>query len=146
MNPVAKVCVPFLTIAALLFNGCATNPVTGKKNLVLISEDQEIQMGKEADPAIVSEFGVYPDEKLQAYFDAKGQEMARICHRPTLKYEFKIMDSPVVNAFAIPLRLCAGNTLLGRRFGLRWGQFTLTATDANRFAIRLARHIRTSPA
>jgi predicted Zn-dependent protease len=69
---------------------------------MLISEQQEIQMGAEADPQIVAAFGLYPDDKLQAFINEKGQKMAKISHRPNLKYEFKILDSPVVNAFAVP--------------------------------------------
>lgn len=67
-----------------------------------MSEKQEIALGKQSDPSIVANFGLYQDEKLQRFIDAKGQEMAKISHRPNLNYEFKILDSPVVNAFAVP--------------------------------------------
>jgi predicted Zn-dependent protease len=76
--------------------------VTGKKEFSLMSESQEIAMGKEYDPSVVAQFGVYNDDKLQAFINEKGQEMAAISHRPQLPYEFKILDSPVVNAFAVP--------------------------------------------
>ncbi len=59
-------------------------------------------MGQEADPQIVASFGLYPDQTLQNFINTKGQEMAKISHRSNLKYEFKILDSPVVNAFAVP--------------------------------------------
>jgi predicted Zn-dependent protease len=95
-------CIPVVTIAFILSSSCAVNPVTGKKNFVIISEAQEIQMGKEADPAIVAQFGLYPDDKLQQFINEKGQQMAKISHRPNLNYEFKILDSHVVNAFAVP--------------------------------------------
>jgi len=67
-----------------------------------MSEQKEIALGKESDPAIVSSYGLYEDPTLQKFIDEKGQEMARISHRPNLNYEFKILDSPVVNAFAVP--------------------------------------------
>lgn len=67
-----------------------------------MSEESEIAMGKEYDPQITAAYGVYEDAKLQAYIDQKGQEMAQVSHRSHLDYEFKIMDSPVVNAFAVP--------------------------------------------
>ncbi|OEK04220.1 M48 family metalloprotease [Roseivirga misakiensis] len=87
----------------LLFSySCATNPVTGKKEFMLLSEEKEIAMGKESDPGIVSFFGLYEDEKLQQFIEEKGKEMAAISHRPNLPYEFKIVDSPVLNAFAVP--------------------------------------------
>jgi len=82
--------------------GCAINPVTGKKQLVFMSEAQEIGLGKESDPQITSFFGVYEDPKLQQFITEKGLEMAAISHRPKLSYEFKIVDSPVINAFAVP--------------------------------------------
>ena len=67
-----------------------------------MSESQEIAMGQQSDPSIVAQFGLYQDETLQSFIDEKGQEMAVVSHRPNLKYEFKILDSPVINAFAVP--------------------------------------------
>ncbi|MDX1627849.1 MAG: M48 family metalloprotease [Fulvivirga sp.] len=96
------ICFTILSGIIIIFNNCATNPVTGKKNLMLLSEKQEIAMGKEADPDIVAFFGLYEDQELQNFISHKGKEMARISHRPDLPYEFKIVDSPVVNAFAVP--------------------------------------------
>ena len=92
----------FSVLTLLGISGCKTNPVTGKKELMLMSEQKEIALGKESDPAIVSSYGLYEDPTLQKFIDEKGQEMARISHRPNLNYEFKILDSPVVNAFAVP--------------------------------------------
>jgi predicted Zn-dependent protease len=86
----------------LLPYSCAINPVTGKRDFVLMSEQEEMEMGKEADPDIIAEFGLYEDAKLQAFIDQKGREMGRISHRPNLTYTFRILDSPVVNAFALP--------------------------------------------
>ncbi len=86
----------------LLADSCAKNPVTGKRDLMLMSESQEIAMGKQSDPDITKFFGLYDDKNLQKFIDDKGQQMAAISHRKNLKYEFKIVDSPVVNAFAVP--------------------------------------------
>lgn len=86
----------------LFSNACAVNPVTGKKQLVLMSEEQEIAMGKESDPQIIAQYGLYNDEKLQNFITTKGREMAAISHRPNLDYQFKIVDSEVLNAFAVP--------------------------------------------
>ncbi len=88
--------------AFLLLNSCSRNPVTGKKELILMSEGQEKAMGAEADPSIISEFGLYQDAKLQAFINEKGNQMAKISHQPDLPFQFKILDSPVVNAFAVP--------------------------------------------
>jgi predicted Zn-dependent protease len=81
---------------------CAVNPATGKKEFMLVSEQQEIAMGKEYDPQIVQMYGVYDDDRLQEFVTAMGNQMAQVSHRPQLQYEFKVMDSPVLNAFAVP--------------------------------------------
>jgi predicted Zn-dependent protease len=91
-----------LFLGLIIYSSCAVNPVTGKKQLVFMSEAQEIAMGKEADPDIVAFFGLYDDPDLQQFITEKGLEMAAISHRPKLAYEFKIVDSPVINAFAVP--------------------------------------------
>ncbi|KEO75400.1 M48 family metalloprotease [Anditalea andensis] len=91
-----------LVVLLFIVCSCARNPVTGKLNFVTISEKQEIAMGQEYDPQIVAMYGLYEDEILQDFIDLKGQEMAAISHRPHLAYEFKIMDSPILNAFAVP--------------------------------------------
>lgn len=91
-----------LTSSLFLVNACAVNPVTGKKQIVLMSEAQEIAMGKEADPQIIAQYGLYEDKDLQDFITQKGKAMAAVSHRPNLQYEFKIVDSDVVNAFAVP--------------------------------------------
>ncbi|HMJ46221.1 MAG TPA: M48 family metalloprotease [Ferruginibacter sp.] len=91
-----------LSISVLFLNNCARNPVTGKKQVVLMSESQEIAMGKEADPQIIAQFGLYDDKALQDFIQQKGKQLAAISHRPTLDYQFRIVDSEVLNAFAVP--------------------------------------------
>ena len=81
---------------------CVVNPVTGKKQISFLSEEQEKNIGKQNDPAIIAQFGLYQDKDLQDFIDLKGQEMVKISHRPELDFEFKILDSPVINAFALP--------------------------------------------
>ena len=100
MKEILLPCLWALTFC--LFGSCARNPVTGKKDFVLLSQEQELAMGKQADPDIVSYFGLYRDETLQKFIQEKGQRMAVISHRNDLTYQFKIVDSPVVNAFAVP--------------------------------------------
>ena len=86
----------------ILLDSCAVNPVTGKKEVMLISESQELAMGAEYDPSIIANFGLYKDDALQAFINEKGKEMGAISHRPHLDYKFRILDSPVINAFAVP--------------------------------------------
>jgi predicted Zn-dependent protease len=91
-----------LSFTVLLFSNCARNPVTGKKQVVLMSEAQEIAMGKEADPQIVAQFGLYDNTAMQNFINIKGKQMAAISHRPNLDYTFRVLNSDVVNAFAVP--------------------------------------------
>lgn len=91
-----------IAILSLVIGGCSRNPVTGKRQMLFMSEKQEIALGQQSDPSITAAYGKYEDPKLQAFINEKGLEMAKISHRPNLNYEFKILDSPVVNAFAVP--------------------------------------------
>jgi len=90
------------TCSIFFFNSCATNPVSGKREVSLVSTEQEIAMGKQSDPEIINFMGLYKDAKLQSFINEKGKAMAAVSHRPNLAYEFKIVDSPVINAFAVP--------------------------------------------
>jgi len=86
----------------ILISACARNPVTGKKEIMLMSESQEIALGQQSDPGIIQQFGLYNDQKLQDFINEKGKAMGAISHRPNLEYSFRLLDSPVVNAFAVP--------------------------------------------
>jgi predicted Zn-dependent protease len=94
--------LPLLLLLLTLLSGCATNPVSGKKEVALMSEEQEITIGREADPKIRKQYGVYDDAKLQAYVQRVGEKLAGLSHRPELFYRFTVLDSPEVNAFALP--------------------------------------------
>ncbi|MEL6863957.1 MAG: M48 family metalloprotease [Bacteroidota bacterium] len=91
-----------LTLMGITVLSCSKNPVTGKRELMLMSEKQEIALGSQSDPDIVNSFGLYSDSTLQRFITSRGERMARISHRPNLNYEFKVLDSPVINAFAVP--------------------------------------------
>ena len=67
-------------VAAMI--ACATNPATGKKQLMLVSEAQEIAMGKEADQQAVAAYGLYADPKVQAYVERLGKGLAAKSERP----------------------------------------------------------------
>lgn len=91
-----------ILIVAMLIPSCAVNPVTGKRQLMLMSEAQEIEMGRQYDPQVIATFGQYKDDQLLSFIQAKGDEMGKISHRPNLQYHFRILDTPVINAFAVP--------------------------------------------
>ena len=81
---------------------CAVNPVSGKQELMLLSESSEIDLGRQTDAEVVKEYGVLEDSKLTAYLDDFCQRLGKVSHRPQLSYRFKIVDASVVNAFAAP--------------------------------------------
>jgi predicted Zn-dependent protease len=92
--------LPAVLIVSLA--ACATNPVTGKRELSLMSEAQEIQIGKEMDVQVRQEMGAYDDPALQRYVQEVGQRLARSSERPNLPWQFAVVDVPAVNAFALP--------------------------------------------
>lgn len=91
-----------VTAALLIAAACTVNPVTGKKEIMLVSEGQEIEMGKSSDRSIRDQFGLYEDPALTAYVDRVARRMVPFLHRPALDYHFAVLDTPVENAFAAP--------------------------------------------
>lgn len=91
-----------MLLVALALSDCAQNPVTGQPNLVLVSETQEIAIGRREDPKVRKEYGVYDNAPLQQYVNEVGQRLAKASHRPGIEYHFLVVDSPDVNAFALP--------------------------------------------
>jgi predicted Zn-dependent protease len=81
---------------------CATNPVSGKREISLVSEAQEIAMGQQADAEVRREMGLYDDPELQRYVSDMGDKLAKLSHRPNLPWQFAVIDHPAVNAFALP--------------------------------------------
>ena len=86
----------------LLLADCAINPVTGNPNFVTMTESQEVQVGRQEDVKVRQMYGVYDDKRLQQYVNEVGQRLARQSHRPGLEYHFTVVDSPEINAFALP--------------------------------------------
>ena len=89
-------------LVCCLAASCAVNPVTGKKELSLISEQQELAIGKETDDQVRGQYGVYSDDRMTGYMTTSGKVLAEHSHRPNLVYHFAVLDSPVINAFAVP--------------------------------------------
>lgn len=89
-------------LCALTLANCATNPVTGNPNFVTMSESQEVSVGRSEDRKVREEYGSYDDAALQRYVSDIGQRLAKASHRPGLQYQFLVVDSPEVNAFALP--------------------------------------------
>jgi predicted Zn-dependent protease len=86
----------------LLAAGCATNPVTGRRQLSLVPEGQEIQMGQQAAVQVSREIGLVPDSTLQRYVQGLGATLGAASERPALPWTFRVVDDPTPNAFALP--------------------------------------------
>jgi len=91
-----------LAITLIAVGGCATNPVTGKRELALISEKQEVQIGKQAAEEATEQMGLVQNSALQQYVSNIGMELAKSSERPELPWEFHVIDDPTPNAFALP--------------------------------------------
>ena len=92
----------FLSIFIICLANCSVNPVTGKQDFVMISESQEIQMGRKYNAQILKQNPIYQDQSLQGYVQSIGESLAANSHRPNLIYRFTVLDSPDINAFALP--------------------------------------------
>ncbi len=94
----------FLIIGLLLtlLAGCAQNPVTGSNDFVMMSENQEMAIGRQSDEQIKKQYKVYGSKTLQDYVNNVGQRIAKQSHRPNLQYHFTVLDTPDINAFALP--------------------------------------------
>lgn len=92
----------FVALGLFFLASCMVNPATGSRQLTLMTEGQEIQMGLDSDPGIVASLGLYPDQGLQDYVQRMGSDLAAQSERPDLPWTFRVLDDPVVNAFALP--------------------------------------------
>lgn len=94
------VAVPLLACALA---ACQMVPATGREGFNIVPPSQEAQMGAEAHPDILKEFGgAYDDPAVQAYVAGIGQRLARASATPTADFRFTVLDSPIVNAMALP--------------------------------------------
>jgi predicted Zn-dependent protease len=102
-NAILRISVGIILIGLIAWAiSCAVNPVTGKKEFMLMTESDEIALGKQSDQEVSQSYGIYEDAELNAYVNQIGQRMAKLSHRPNLTYSFKVLDTPVINAFAVP--------------------------------------------
>ncbi len=90
------------TCCLLIATGCSVNPATGKRQITLISEQQEIALGLQEKENALAQYGQYPDDELQSYVSDLGHKLAATSERPDLPWSFTVVDDPVVNAFALP--------------------------------------------
>jgi predicted Zn-dependent protease len=92
----------YVASVAITATACATNPATGKRQISLVGEGQEISMGREAAAEVGNSLGLYSDAELRTYVNGIGQRLAATSERAQLQWSFDVVDDPSVNAFALP--------------------------------------------
>jgi predicted Zn-dependent protease len=95
---VAGLALPIVLIGV----GCSTNPATGKRQLNMFSEEQEVALGRQHNEQVVQQIGLYEDREVQRYVQELGQRIAERSERPNLPWSFAVVDDASVNAFALP--------------------------------------------
>lgn len=111
-----------LACGCVMLSGCAANPATGKQSLLgLASINDDIRTGTQAYPEVIAAFGgAYNNDRLQSYVTATGRKIAATTELPDLPYEFTVLNSPIINAFALP----------GGKIALTRGLMALAGTEA----------------
>src|SRR3989339_196424 len=100
MQGIGKV---FLGGALLFLTACAVNPATGNKQFTaFMSPQQELQIGTQEHAKIIELFGEYNDPELINYVNRIGEHVAQNTERPDIDFRFTVLDTPMVNAFALP--------------------------------------------
>jgi predicted Zn-dependent protease len=88
---------------APILGGCAVDPVTGEKQLVLMSEEQERAADREQSPHQFSaDYGRLQQPEVNAYIDRVGQSIAQPSHRPHMPYSFQAVNATYINAYTFP--------------------------------------------
>jgi predicted Zn-dependent protease len=99
----AKIIFLLLVPVLLLSLGCATNPITGESQLMLFSEEQDIELGRSYAPEVEKEMGgKIQNLTLQNYIDGVGRKVAGVSHKPYFDYHYTALEDKSVNAFALP--------------------------------------------
>ena len=111
-----------LACGCIALSGCAANPATGKQSLLgLTSINDDIRTGTKAYPDLIKAFGgAYGQDRLQSYITSIGRKLAAITELPDLPYEFTILNSPIINAMALP----------GGKIAISRGLLALASTEA----------------
>jgi len=97
-----KYLIALYFLSLLTLSSCAVNPVTGKQDLVLLSESDELALGRKTNADVLKQYTVYDNPALQNYVQNIGIKLAAKSHRSNLSYSFTVLDSKEVNAFALP--------------------------------------------
>ncbi|MGB1125492.1 MAG: M48 family metalloprotease [Phycisphaeraceae bacterium] len=92
-----------LWIALLPLVGCSTNEATGRSQFLPLSWQEEVELGAEAAPQFIEQSGgELPDDAIVQYVREMGADLASQSEMPDIDWEFYVLDSQVINAFALP--------------------------------------------
>lgn len=91
-----------LRLLMMVLAGCMVHPVTLQSEFNVVSEERELNIGRQAHPEILKQMGYYQNEELQQYINEVGQKLASVCKRKDVAYHFTVLDTPMENAFAVP--------------------------------------------
>ena len=98
-----KLALLILAVSFCFYAGCAVNPITGEKRLMMISEQQDFEIGRQYAPEVEKQMGGrIANESLQNYIDSVGQRIARVSHKPYWDYHFVALNHKSINAFTLP--------------------------------------------
>lgn len=97
-----RIFILILVLAVFSLSGCAINPVTNLRDFALMTEAEEIALGEHYHRQFLSQYQLYDDDNVQSYVNGIGQNIATLSHRSHLNYQFTVVDSPELNAFASP--------------------------------------------
>jgi len=87
----------------MLLASCAVNPASKKQDFVMMSENQELELGQKAAAQVAAQMKLMPeDDPLVKYVNKVGQRVAAVSDRPELFYRFHVVDDTTINAFALP--------------------------------------------
>ncbi len=101
--------------------GCATVPYTGRQQLLMVSQGQELALGYQAFEQVKRSSMPARDPRLQEVARRVGERLARAANRPDFRWEFVVIENPKANAFCLP----------GGKVGIYTGLFRYIQTDAD---------------
>jgi predicted Zn-dependent protease len=91
-----------LFLGGIILGGCLRNPVTQRRETKLISEAAEREIGRESREKIVKDYGEFAEPAVGDYVVRLGRRLVAVSDRPKLDFQFTVLDSDIVNAFAAP--------------------------------------------
>lgn len=113
-------CGALMALGGAILIGCATVGETGRKQLVLVSAEQEVQLGLESFAQVKKETPVSHDPPVNALVQKVGRRISAVADLPNAQWEFVVFENPEANAFCLP----------GGKVGVNTGLLPITKDEA----------------